>query len=201
MKSQSPVNFPVLFKAPKVYWYQPPLQHCPHKCAGDPGFIIIYTRNTWDQTQVTSCLFWNLFVSRLYLLSLASIMKLGWILGMLSYGNLAKMSLSPHSQPTSLFWLTHSFEIVLLKGTQNFPLVNVCVCVCVGGHGGGHPAISISLYFNPKYYNATTYWSLEVFCRVLKKPIQSCTGKAKDSNHRLERKTRMLQICPRPKEP
>lgn len=69
-------------------------------------------------------------------------MKLGWILGMLSYGNLAKMSLSPHSQPTSLFWLTHSFEIVLLKGTQNFPLVNVCVCV--GGDTGGGTQLSQS---------------------------------------------------------
>lgn len=42
---------------------------------------------------------------------------------------------------------------------------------------------------------------LRFYVGVLKKPIQSCTGKAEDSNHRLERKTTMLQICPRPKEP
>lgn len=42
---------------------------------------------------------------------------------------------------------------------------------------------------------------LRFYVEVLKKPIQSCTGKAEDSNHRLERKTGMLRICPRPKEP
>lgn len=42
---------------------------------------------------------------------------------------------------------------------------------------------------------------LRFYVGVLKKPIQSCTGKAEDSNHRLERKTRMLQICLRPTDP
>lgn len=31
-----------------------------------------------------------------------------------------------------------------------------------------NPAISISFYFNPKYHNVTTYWSLEVLCRGFK---------------------------------
>lgn len=42
---------------------------------------------------------------------------------------------------------------------------------------------------------------LRFYVGVLNKPTQSCTGKAEDSNHRLERKTRMLQICPGPTEP
>lgn len=45
-KPYSPINSPVLFKVPKVHWYQPPLQHSSPKCVQETlaGFTI-YTRN------------------------------------------------------------------------------------------------------------------------------------------------------------
>lgn len=96
-------------------------------------------------------------VSPLYLLSLTSIIKLGCMV--ISYANLAKIYPYSHPLPHNLFWLILSFDC-LIQGTQNFPLVNVS--------GWVNPAISILFYFNPKYHNETTYWSLEVLCRGFK---------------------------------
>lgn len=128
-------------------------------CIGDPGFII-YTRNTWDQTKVTSCLFWSFFVSPLYLLSLANIIKLGWILGMLTYGNLAKMYSYPH--PLHPHVCFGSYTLLSLSYARHTEF-HFGECVWVG-----EPSYLISFYFNPKYHNETTYWSLEVLCRGFK---------------------------------
>lgn len=80
-----------------------------------------------------------------------------------------------------------------MQSTKNFPLVNVS--------GWVKPTISISFYFNPNTIMRPHIGHLRFSVRVLKKTIQSCTRKAEDSNHRLKRKTRMLQICHEPTEP
>lgn len=135
--------------------------------------------------------FWSLFVF-LHLLSLARKIKLGWILGMLSYGNLAKCipPPTPHSQ---VCFGSYTFEIVLFKAYR----ISLW-WVCLGGWtqlSQSHFILTQNAIMRPHIGH------LRFYVGVLKKPIQSCTRKAEDSNHRLERKTRMLHICPRPKEP
>lgn len=153
-------------------------------CIGDPGFII-YTRNTLDQTNVTSCLFWSLFVSPLYLLSLASIIKLRCVLGMLSYANLAKIYLFLTPLPPSVFG-----SYTFIQGTQNFLLVNVS--------GWMNPAISISFYFKPKYHNETTYWSLEVLCRGFKEADSKLRWESREFKSQTRKKNKNVTnlSCP-----
>lgn len=108
LKSQSPVKFSSFFQSSKSTLVSTSsITLSTQMCIGDPGFVI-YTRNTWDQTKVISCLFWSLFVSPLYLLSLANIIKLGWLLGMLTYGNLAKMYFSTPTPPYSICFGSYS---------------------------------------------------------------------------------------------
>lgn len=118
---------------------------------------------------------------------------------MLSYINLAKIYLffttTPLPIPKSV--LAHIlFGDSLIQDyldSQNSLLVNVS--------GWMNPAISISFYFNPKYHNETTYWSLEVLCRGFKEADSTLLWKSKRFKSQTRKKNNMLQICPVPTQP
>lgn len=67
--------------------------------------------------------------------------------------------------------------------------------------GWVNPAISISFYFNPKYHNETTYWSLEVSCRGFKEADSKLHWESRGFKSQTRKKNKNVTICPVPTQP
>lgn len=75
-----------------------------------------------------------------------------------------------------------------MQGTQNFASVNVSRWVNL--------AISISFYFNPKYHNETTYWSLEVLCRGFKETNSKLHSESRGFKSQTRKKNKNVTNLP-----